>query len=1047
MDRRSWPWKKKSSEKSSNGDVLKSLNQAEQDEQVPKFVQISPERYTNLTESEEQVKLLCDKVNSLNEKLSAAQSDITAKDSLVKQHAKVAEEAVSGWEKAEAEALALKLQLETVTLSKLAAEERAAHLDGALKECVKQVRTVKEEGEQKLQDVVFAKTKQWEMMKAELEAKLASFEQELIRAGAENDALSRSLEERANLLMKVDGEKAQAEAQIEVLKGTIQSGEKEITSLKYELHIISKELEIRNEEKNMSVRSADVSTKQHLEDVKKISKLEAECQRLRGFVRKKLPGPAALAQMKMEVDSWGRDYADNRSRCSPSRSSNFHHPMSPSPVSLENLQHMQKEIEFLTARLLSMEEETKVLKEALSKRNNELQASRNMCGNTAAKLRSMEAHTVSAKQYKSPTNSNNDIHHDGVLSLNGSNPPSLTSMSEDGVDDATSCAESWANALISELSHIKKDKGGKPGKGSLTENSNQMVLMDDFLEMERLACLSPEAKGCRGFIDKKKVDKIDTTLTTVIKRESDRDSWPALQFPDTPSSSEHLPENSPLSKLHSRISSLLGSQSPQNNVGKVLDGIRNILRDIEEEAESMDANKNHPESVIEVADNGSSTKQSKNLGVMDHGLRNAVLDILDFVQSFKRQLSEFQGKSSYQNTIFEKIEQVSTLAHKFASNENGLSEMVIALAEILSGSGAIKLTLSRDSINKAESNNLDCVDKVTLLENKVHHEPIKDRLPDVCSLMPHSSSDPYFEGSTDAFDVRTTVQICSQQEYEQLKLDKRNLEMELAKCNRAIECTKLEFSEMVKNMDELASKLSACEKSNSLAETQLKCMAESYKSLESQKMELESEIEVLQTKIDTLRTELAEERQNHQGDLAKYRNLEEKIERYENERNSICVDEAADVKSKQEIEIAAAAEKLAECQETILLLGRQLQTLHPPPLEPLGSVLNKQRAGELPEDQAGPTQGLHSKKPSGQFDTDHAFSSAPGTGNVSPLNGYRAHKSPSNLDGIPYFTSPNSSKRPKHRSRSSSSSSFANQFVEKPGRGFSRLFSRAKSEY
>ncbi|KAG8088146.1 hypothetical protein GUJ93_ZPchr0010g11183 [Zizania palustris] len=885
------------------------------------------------------------------------------------------------------------------------------------------------------------------MMKAELEAKLASFEQELIRAGADNDALSRSLEERANLLTKVDGERAQAEAQIEVLKGTIQSGEKEITSLKYELHIISKELEIRHEEKNMSVRSADVSTKQHLEDVKIISKLEAECQRLRGFVRKKLPGPAALAQMKLEVDSWGRDHAENRSRCSPSRSSNFHHTLSPSPVSLENLQNMQKENEFLTARLLSMEEETKVLKEALSKLNNELQASRNMCGNTTTKLHSMEAHTVSAKQYKSPTNSNNDIHHDGVLSLNGSNPPSLTSVSEDGVDDATSCAESWANALISELSHIKKDKGGKPGKGSLTENSNQMVLMDDFLEMERLACLSPESQGCRGFIDKKKVDKIDTTLATVIKRESDRDSWPALQFPDTPSSSEHLPENSPLSKLHSRISSLLGSQSPQNNVGKVLDGIRNILRDIEEEAESMDANKNHPDSVTEVADNGSSTKQSKNLGVMDHGLRNAILDILDFVQSFKRQLSEFQGKSSYQNTIFEKIEQVSTLAHKVASNENGLSEMVIALAEILSGSGAIKLTLPRDSINEAESNNLDCVDKVTLLENKVHHEPIKDRLPDLCSLMPHSSSDPYFEGSTDAFDVRTTVQICSQQEYEQLKLDKRNLEMELAKCNRIIECTKLEFSDMVKNMDELTSKLSACEKSNSLAETQLKCMAESYKSLESHKMELESEIEVLNTKIDTLRTELAEERQNHQGDLAKYRDLEEKIERYENERNIICVDEAADVKSKQEIEIAAAAEKLAECQETILLLGRQLQTLHPPPLEPLGSVLNKQQAGELPGDQAGPTQGLHSKKPSGQFDTDHAFSSAPGTGNVSPLNGYRTHKSPSNLDGNPYFTSPNSSKRPKHRSRSSSSSSFANQFAEKPGRGFSWLFSRAKSEY
>uniref|UniRef100_A0A0E0M5P6 Filament-like plant protein 4 n=1 Tax=Oryza punctata TaxID=4537 RepID=A0A0E0M5P6_ORYPU len=1045
MDRRSWPWKKKSSDKSSAGDVLKSSGQAEQDEQVPKFVQISPERYTNLTESEEQVKILCDKVNVLNEKLSAAQSDITTKDSLVKQHVKVAEEAVSGWEKAEAEALALKHQLETVTLSKLAAEERAAHLDGALKECMKQVRTVKEESEQKLQDVVFAKTKQWEMMKAELEAKLASFEQELIRAGAENDALSRSLEEREHLLLKVGGEKAQAESQIEVLKGTILSGEKEISSLKYELHVLSKELEIRNEEKNMSVRSADVATKQHVEDVKKISKLEAECQRLRGLVRKKLPGPAALAQMKLEVDSWGRDHADNRLRRSPSRSSNFHHPLSPSPDnSLENLQHMQKENEFLTARLLSMEDETKMLKEALSKRNNELQASRNTCAKTAGKLRSMDVHMVSAKQYKNPTNSNLDVHHDGALSLNGSNPPSLTSMSEDGVDDATSCAESWANALISELSHIKKDKGGK---GSLTENSNQMVLMDDFLEMERLACLSPERKECGGFIDKKKAAKVDTTLTTVTKRESDRDSWPSLQFPDTPSSSEHLPENSPLSKLHSRISSLLGSHSPQNNVGKVLDGIRNILRDIEEEAELMNAKKNQPDNMNGVADNGSLTKQSKNLGDVDHGLRQAILEILDFLRPFKRQLSEVQGKSSHQNTILEKIEKFSTIADKVLLNENALAEMVIALAEILAENCAIKLTLTRDSINETESNNLDCVDKVTLLENKVHHEPIKDSLADICSLVPHSSSDPDFEGSRDAFVVKTTVRICSMEEYEQLKLEKRKLEMELAKCNDTIECTKLEFSLMEKNMEELTSKLSACEKSNSLTETQLKCMAESYKSLELQKSKLESEIEVLHRQINTLRTELADERQNHQDDLAKYRDLKEKIERYENEKNTSCVDEDAGVKMKQDKDIAAAAEKLAECQETILLLGRQLQTLRPPPAEPLGSVLNKQPVGVFSEDQARTTQGLHFKKLSGQFDTDHAFSSAPGTGNVSPLNGYRTHKSPSNLDGSLYFASPNNSKRPKHRSRSSSSSSFTNQFTEKQGRGFSRLFSKSKSEY
>lgn len=46
---------------------------------------------------EEQVNTLEDEIAELNDKLSAAQSEMTNKENLVKQHAKVAEEAVSGW--------------------------------------------------------------------------------------------------------------------------------------------------------------------------------------------------------------------------------------------------------------------------------------------------------------------------------------------------------------------------------------------------------------------------------------------------------------------------------------------------------------------------------------------------------------------------------------------------------------------------------------------------------------------------------------------------------------------------------------------------------------------------------------------------------------------------------------------------------------------------------------------------------------------------------------------------------------------------------------
>lgn len=61
------------------------------------------EQYSRLTGLEEkaktyenQVQTLDDEIKELNEKLSAANSEMTTKDNLVKQHAKVAEEAVSG---------------------------------------------------------------------------------------------------------------------------------------------------------------------------------------------------------------------------------------------------------------------------------------------------------------------------------------------------------------------------------------------------------------------------------------------------------------------------------------------------------------------------------------------------------------------------------------------------------------------------------------------------------------------------------------------------------------------------------------------------------------------------------------------------------------------------------------------------------------------------------------------------------------------------------------------------------------------------------------
>ncbi|EFJ29762.1 hypothetical protein SELMODRAFT_90899, partial [Selaginella moellendorffii] len=238
----------------------------------------------------------------LSEKLSLALTEITSKDNLVKQHAKVAEEAVSGWEKAETEAANLKKQLDASTQKNVSLENRLAHLDGALKECMRELRSVREEHEQKLQETLVKKAKAWEKVRQEMEAKLAAANDRAIESEAQKHALNRSLQERAKAISELTEAKARAEVQANVTQVQREEVEKACAALKYEVQVLTKEVEIRNDEKDYNKKMADVVSKQQLENVKKIAKLEAECQRLRGLVRKKLPGPAAVAQMRLEVD-------------------------------------------------------------------------------------------------------------------------------------------------------------------------------------------------------------------------------------------------------------------------------------------------------------------------------------------------------------------------------------------------------------------------------------------------------------------------------------------------------------------------------------------------------------------------------------------------------------------------------------------------------------------------------------------------------------------------------------------------------------------------
>ncbi|KAK6115586.1 hypothetical protein DH2020_007855 [Rehmannia glutinosa] len=257
MEKRKWPWKKKSSERSpgeseSSGSFSSHSERYSDEQEVlresPNDSLQSPEVTSKATLTDDEVK---EAVKSLTEKLSAALVNVSAKEDLVKQHAKVAEEAVAGWEKAENEVTALKQQLEVAVQQNLNLEVRASHLDGALKECVRQLRQAKDEQDKRISDAI--------------ESAKADLEKQILNLQAEAEAVD------PNTLL------------------ILEALEKENSSLKQELASCCKELEIMVIERDLSTQAAENASKLQLDSIRKIAKLEAECRRLQSNARKSTP--------------------------------------------------------------------------------------------------------------------------------------------------------------------------------------------------------------------------------------------------------------------------------------------------------------------------------------------------------------------------------------------------------------------------------------------------------------------------------------------------------------------------------------------------------------------------------------------------------------------------------------------------------------------------------------------------------------------------------------------------------------------------------------
>ncbi|XWS20975.1 hypothetical protein CRYUN_Cryun30bG0015400 [Craigia yunnanensis] len=941
---------------------------------------------------------------------------------------------------------------------------------------MRQIRNLKEEHEQKLQDVVISKNKQCEKIKLELEAKIANLDQVLLKSEAENAAISRSLQERSNMLIKISEEKSQAEAEIELLKGNIESCEREINSLKYELHVVSKELEIRNEEKNMSMRSAEAANKQHMEGVKKIAKLEAECQRLRGLVRKKLPGPAALAQMKLEVESLGQDYGDMRLKRSPVRPS-VPHLSTVTDFSLDNAQKFHKENEFLTERLFAMEEETKMLKEALAKRNSELLASRNLCAKTSSKLQTLEAQLVISNQLRSPSKAIVQLPAEVYSSQNASNPPSVTSVSEDGNDDDRSCAESGATALISELSQFKKEKSTE--KSNKTENAKHLDLMDDFLEMEKLACSSNDSTANIAI-----TNKISETVNGDVSGEISCKEFQSQKQNDLSPSVNHVSSNMDLSavypesdadklpvmKLRTRLSMVLESMSKDADVQKILEDIKRAVQDVHDTLSQHSVNGVSEEvhgsygtcdgqaypgdgsltAEKEIAMSPVDKVTSETVQIISQELVAAVSQIHDFILSLGKEARAVDDISSDGNGLSHKIDEFSVTYNKVLCSNVSLDDFIFDLSTVLAKASELRFNVLGYKSNEVEINSPDCIDKVALAENKVTKKDSSGgRYQNGCAHISNPTSNPEVPDDGNLVSDYESKQSSkfSSEEFEELKLEKENMAMDLSRCTENLEMIKSQLHETEQLLAEAKSQLASAQKSNSLAETQLKCIAESYRSLETRAEELEIEVNLLRLKTETLENELQDEKRSHHDALARCKKLEEQLQK--DKSCSVCSSAADnDLKNMQEKELAAAAEKLAECQETMFLLGKQLKSLRPQTDLMVSPYNERSQKGEGFHEGEPTTSGVNLQ------DLDQAEKNTAASGNASrtdaesPMESFNTPCSPSDTESN-LLRSPLNSINPKDKSTMSSpSSSLSTPTPEKHSRGFSRFFSsKGKNGY
>ncbi|KAM7250428.1 hypothetical protein ACFE04_022311 [Oxalis oulophora] len=791
MDNKTWLWRKRSAEKT----ILAT----------PKF-------YISNNHSDQQevhkqpiVEALTTKnraVQNLNDKLAAVL--LHAEDNCTHNYAELVTTG-QGKEIPEAESVDCTKELEESLMEKVALNEKLAQLDAELKKCKDQLTFLTEEQEQIIHEAV-------------------------IKASSENTHLRQTLLVKEKLMEDFNKRKHETDAEFVVLMTRLDSTEKENTFLKYEFRVLEKELEIRNDELEYSRRSAEVARKQQFDSIKKITELEAECQRLHATMRKKVPNPNYSIKTKNDVNNLGRDRLDvRRKRTNPSRDL------------IVGDSTIETKLRFMIEQLNEVEEENRSLKDLIKNQNVELDFSRLMCSRTASRCSPM------------------------------SRQLSVTSNFENRSDDGISSSGSWALALGLEVEISRGNNKFKQLSEWKGIEVSDMSLMDDFVEMEKLAIVSAEKPLEDEFSQSKApFDWLQVVLNAIRRQKgiSNRSSEELLQD----------------IKISLGLINDGGTSREETNNQLIQFNLNKSICKIIQLIDEIGANSNNVDKFLENKQSDSSHAATEEYFV-----------------------HVFQWKHSELNTVLQRFVCVCN------DLLEGKADMEKFAAEL---SFSLDWTLNNHTTRKDASHKRDKIKKhFGWNEPKSETDievPVKDS----------TSQKNSFEMCNSEGDL--------QEENKRLKDKLMNMEVKLELASGKNEALMLELQKSELGFDSLQKELKTLKVSNELIEDQIENQNEINEDLDTQLIVAKAKLNEIFQKFSSLEVEL--EYKNNCCEELEAACLDLQLQQESVAKIPNC---GMNQNGKPSLtpngwEISEASAKLAECQETILNLGKQLKALASP---------------------------------------------------------------------------------------------------------------------